>query len=188
MPRLPKYDPEKLSDALASKLLSGDPHIRNDAKLRAISEDDRRMLQRVTGETVEVFNRRITEKLRVIEDMAAERAIEALERDEFKPSELGFILSVAHDKRTHIDGSSSLAASVGTQVNNFYLSSKEELIASLDGRKPPASGSKPAPQTVQPETVEANGESLRNPQVPIEVEVKSVPAQPNITQIVDSRP
>lgn len=137
IPRPPRHDPAVLAETLANKLASGNPHLRNDPKLGPVTEKDRVALQRICGETVEAFNARITEKLRIIEDLAAERAIQKLESNDFKASELGFILSVAHDKRTQIDGSSQLKnASLNAQINNFYGLSKDALLDLLDGRKP----------------------------------------------------
>jgi len=99
-----------------------------------ISADDRTHLQRITGETVEAFNERIAQKLRDIADLAADRIQQHLEADNFKPGELGFIYSVAHDKRLSLDGSRALNnASVNIQVNNFGASPKETLLSELDG-------------------------------------------------------
>ena len=93
------------------------------------------MMQRVTGETVEQFNSRLSEKLRTIADKTASRIEEKLDKDQFKTSELGFILTVAEDKRTRLDGTQQLhGSSVNIQVNNFGPSSKDALLDQLDGR------------------------------------------------------
>lgn len=130
------YNPAKLAEQVTRSLIEGKGSgLRRDPRLGNVTDADIKVIARITGETVEKFNARITEKLRIIEDLAAERAIEALEAGAFKPSELGFILSVAHDKRTHIDGTSQLTnASVNVQINNFGSPSKSALLDQLEGR------------------------------------------------------
>lgn len=130
------YNPTALADSIIPKIMSGHP-LRPHHSLGHITDHDRRTLTRITGESVEVFNERIATKLRDIADIAADRIREKLESDQFKPGELGFILSVAHDKRLSLDGSRALNnASVNVQINNYGSSPKETLLADLDGLSP----------------------------------------------------
>lgn len=127
------YDPAELADATADSILSG-KSLRTNPRLGPVTEHDRATLTRITGETVDVFNERIALHLRDIADLASQRIRQKLEADQFKPGELGFILSVAHDKRLSLDGSRALnAASVNIQVNNYGTTAKESLLADLDG-------------------------------------------------------
>jgi len=130
------YDPEYLADLTATALIEGKGQaLRRNPRLGPVTEEDRVMMQRVTGETVEQFNSRLSEKLRTIADKTASRIEEKLDKDQFKTSELGFILTVAEDKRTRLDGTQQLhGSSVNIQVNNFGPSSKDALLDQLDGR------------------------------------------------------
>lgn len=127
------YDPEQLAEVTATALAQG-KGLRASPLLGKVSDDDRLVLSRITGETVEVFNERIALKLRDIADLASLRIEQKLMNNEFKSGELGFILSVAHDKRLSLDGSRALNnASVNIQVNNFGTAPKDQLLGELDG-------------------------------------------------------
>ncbi len=127
------YDPKELAENVAATISQG-KGLRRSPNLSAVSVEDRRQLTRITGESVEIFNERIALNLREIADLATQRIREKLESDEFKAGELGFILSVAHDKRLSLDGSRALNnASVNIQVNNYGSAPKETLLGELDG-------------------------------------------------------
>lgn len=127
------YDPVELAKNVAASITEG-RGLRRSPRLTNVREEDRRQLTRITGESVEVFNERIALNLREIADLASQRIREKLEANEFKAGELGFILSVAHDKRLSLDGSRALQnASVNIQVNNFGPSAKDQLLGELDG-------------------------------------------------------
>ena len=161
------YDPAALAEQITPAILEGKSLSRHH-KLGAITTNDRQMLQRITGETVEVFNERIALKLRDIADLAAARIAQHLEEDNFKTSELGFILSVAHDKRLSLDGSRALSqSSVNIQVNNYGSSPKESLLADLDG----LSHTKPATPSDSPHKAQ---ESAKEPIL----EATTIPASP----------
>ena len=135
MPRKakPLMSPDQLADLATASLLQG-KSLRNDPKLGPASDKDRLAVTRITGEAVEVFNARISEKLRIICDKSAERIEEKLDQDAFKPGELGFIFSVAHDKRQALDGNHQLHASaVNVQVNLYSPNgpSKHDILATL---------------------------------------------------------
>lgn len=127
------YDPKELAENVALSISQG-RSLRNSPYMKEATEEDRRQIARVVGETVEAFNERVALNLREIADLATQRIKEKLEADQFKPGELGFILSVAHDKRLSLDGSRALQmSSVNIQVNNFGPAPKEALLGELDG-------------------------------------------------------
>ena len=129
------YDSQELAEAAADALIAGNGRgLRTDPRLGAVRDDDKGCLVRITGESVEVFNEHMANRLRTIADKAAKRIEEKLDSDQFKPGELGFILSVAHDKRLTLDGSRALNnAAINIQVNNFGAAPKEQLLGELDG-------------------------------------------------------
>jgi len=125
LPTKRTYNPAELADSVADSILTGSP-IKTKAGPPTL--EDSKMLKRVTSETVEVFNERVASKLRLIADLAADRITEKLQADEFKSSELGFILSVAHDKRLSLDGSRAVSqASINVQVNNYGTTNRKHL-------------------------------------------------------------
>ncbi len=127
------YDPDELAESVACAITSGQS-LNRSPMLGPVTEYDRRQLARITGETVDQFNDRLAQKLRVIADKAADRIEAKLDGDNFKTSELAFVLSVAHDKRLTLDGSRALQnASVNIQVNNYGSAPKDSLLADLDG-------------------------------------------------------
>lgn len=127
------YAPEELAQSVVESISEG-KGLRRSPHLGPVTEEDRRTLTRITGESVEVFNERIALSLRDIADLATQRIKEKLEGDEFKAGELGFILSVAHDKRLSLDGSRALNnAAINVTVNQFGPSPKAVLLSELDG-------------------------------------------------------
>lgn len=132
--------PEKFASQIADSLLRGKgTGLKRDCKLGPVSDEDRRRLQRLTGETVEVFNNRIIEKLRNIADKAANVIERKLDGDEFKTGELAFVLTSSIDKMNTLSGREQVQhSSVNIQVNNYGTAqgpSKAELLASLNGAK-----------------------------------------------------
>lgn len=126
------YNPEELADKVVDRVIMG-KGITPQTTAKPMTDQDRTTLARYAGEAIEVFNERVALKLREVGDLALARIKQKLENDEFKPGELGFIYSVAQDKRLALDGSRQLAnATVNVQVNNFGMS-KEQLLAELDG-------------------------------------------------------
>lgn len=127
------YNADELAESVAITIASG-KGFRSSPTLGPVTEYDRRTLSRIAQESVEEFNDRLALKLRLIADKATLRIEEKLDSDQFKTSELGFILSVAHDKRLSLDGSRALNnSSVNIQVNNFGSSPKASLLSELDG-------------------------------------------------------
>ncbi len=127
------YDADALAEQVAEAVVAGQS-FRTHPRLGQVSDEDKRVLARATSVTVEEFNATLSEKLRSIANKAASRIQEKLDSDSFKPSELGFILAIAEDKRTRLDGTHSLSASsVNIQVNNFGPASKNSLLDQLSG-------------------------------------------------------
>ena len=137
VPDPPRHDPVALAEVMAEKIVTGKGEIKTLAKVPA-SDYDRRIFQRITGESVEAFNARLSSKLGEISDDVLEVIKRKLAGDEFKTSELAFLFSVMHDKRLSMDGRSQVTnASINVQVNNYGSSiPKADLIAMLEGRKP----------------------------------------------------
>ena len=130
------YDPDKLADGLAQTMIEKQSAqgIKPPKDLQ-VTDADRKMLQRVTGLSVEEFNAKLSDKLANIADKVAQKIEEKLDADEFKTSELGFLFSVMHDKRMSMDGRASLQnASTLVLVNNYGSMSKEDMIAALHGK------------------------------------------------------
>ncbi len=129
------YNVEELADLATSAVIAGKGKgLQNSPRLGPVTEEDRCHIARITGESVEVFNEHMASRLRLIADKAASRIEEKLDNNEFKSGELGFILSVAHDKRLSLDGSRALNnSSVNIQVNNFGTNPKAALLSELDG-------------------------------------------------------
>lgn len=134
----PTYDAEDTAERAAMALIDGNGSgLRTHPALSHMTEADRNSLQRAMKEPIEIFNARLSEKLRCLADRITDRIGEKLDVDAFKPGELPFALSVVEDKRVRLDGTHALNnASVNQQVNNFFIGSvsKDALLASLDGR------------------------------------------------------
>lgn len=138
MPRQKKVDGEKLIGATADAILTGGS-FRSAA--RELSPKDQDKLCRALGMTVEKFRTEFADQLRA----GASEALTLLRQklDLLKPGELAFALSVLTDKANALESrGSTLAPNISQQVNNFYLTDKATLLATLQGKRPP--------QTVQP--------------------------------------
>lgn len=132
------YDPAELADKVVERVVNG-KGITKATSAAPMTTQDKQTLARYAGEAIEQFNERVALQLREVGDLALQRIKQKLENDEFKTGELGFIYSVAQDKRLALDGSRALQnATMNVQVNNFGLT-KEQLLAELDG----LSGAKP---------------------------------------------
>lgn len=131
------YHPEALVETLVDRFAStGSMQLKAAPQIGHVTDEDRRMIQRVTGLSAEQINARIIEKMAAIADATADRVLEKLAADEFRPGELGFILSVAIDKRQALDGSRALAsANVHNQILVVGDKSRDELMDLLEGRK-----------------------------------------------------
>lgn len=137
LPHPPRHDPVTLAEVMTEKLITGKGEIKP-LNLRPCSVKDQQLFRRITGESVEVFNARLSEKLGQVSEDVVEVIKRKLAADEFKTSELAFLFSVMHDKRLSMDGRAQVTnASINVQVNNYgSATSKADLIAMLEGRKP----------------------------------------------------
>lgn len=135
-PPPPIYNIDELAGDVADSLVSGKGALKPHT-IRTVSEKDRQLFQRVTGDSVEKFNQMIAEKLGTIGSKVLEKIEAKLELDEFKTSELAFLYSVMHDKRQSVEGRAQVAnAAINIQVNQYGTQvSKSDLIAMLEGRK-----------------------------------------------------
>lgn len=124
-------DPDEAIELAATRALTG-KKIVPDMFTRPPSHNDCQRLQLALGMSMEQFNQRLSEKLAIISDKLASRIEEKVDQDAFKPGELGFIFSVAEDKRRALDARTQLgAAQVNIQVNNYGDRSRDEIIAAL---------------------------------------------------------
>lgn len=133
----PRYDPVQVAELMTEKLITGKG---GEIVSRAgkASEKDQQIFKRIVGESVEVFNSRLSSMLGEVSEDVVHVIKRKLANDEFKPGELAFLFSVMHDKRLSMDGRSQVSnASINVQVNNYgSATSKADLIAMLEGRKP----------------------------------------------------
>lgn len=128
------YPAGELVEATARAMMENKGlNLRTSPHLGPVTEDDRRLLQRIVGLTVEEFNQRIIAKLDTLADKIIDRMTETVDKTPLQS--LGFNLAVAIDKRQRLAGQAASGnANVNIQVNNYGQLSKEEIIARLSGR------------------------------------------------------
>jgi hypothetical protein len=135
MPRKLSEERKKLVDAAATAILEG-RSLRRDPRLGPVSDNDRKVFVRVAGMSVEKFNAELANELSDVSAAVIAKIKGKLESDEFKASELAFVLSVAEDKRARLTGQNMLTnAQINVQVNNYGERSKDDIIGSLFGNK-----------------------------------------------------
>ncbi len=125
-----------LAAQMASRVLeTGSTGIRTDSRLGPVTNDDRRVLRRLTGWTQDEFNRELSTHLADFSAEVLNEMRSQLRAGKYKPSELNFAFAVSEDKRARLDGRSSLQnASVNIQVNNYgEKTDKDSLIRSILG-------------------------------------------------------
>lgn len=148
------YQPQKLINAVAQATMEGKGMgLSKNPLLKEVSREDREVLQRVVGMSVEEFNQRLMGKLDTLADRILDRMLDTVEDTPL--NSLGFNLSVAIDKRQRLAGLNATGnANVNIQVNNYGSMSKEEILAKLSGRAlTSAPVAQEAPVTVEAETV-----------------------------------
>lgn len=177
------YQPQKLINAVAQAALeTGGVGLARHPQLKEVSKDDRAVLQRVVGMSVEEFNSRLMSKLDNLADKILDRMLETV--DDTPLNSLGFNLSVAIDKRQRLQGlNATQAANVNIQVNNYGGMSKEEIIAKLTGKpvEPKQIASPPAQVDlgeVLPDKLPANTDDLTDPLL----------RQPSQAEVLDPAP
>lgn len=128
------YTPQTLINKVAMATLQGQGMgLRSSPYLAQVSQDDRRMLQKIVGLSVEEFNQRLNKKLELLTDRIVDRMLETVE--ETPLNSLGFNLSVAIDKRQRLMSANAAgSANVNIQVNNYGNMSKEDILARLMGK------------------------------------------------------
>lgn len=135
-PEPPRYNSDELAEAMTAKLVTGKGEIMS--KSGPASAKDMQVLKRIVGESVEVFNSKLSEMLADVAVDTVVKIKQKLAADEFKTSELAFLFSVMHDKRLSMDGRAQVTnAAINVQINNYGSSaSKDDLIKMLEGRMP----------------------------------------------------
>lgn len=128
------YTPQTLINKVAMATLDGKGMgLRKSPYLSDVSVDDRRLLQKIVGISVEEFNQRLNKKLELLTDKIVDRMLETVEDTPL--NSLGFNLSVAIDKRQRLMSASAAgSANVNIQVNNYGSMSKEDILAKLMGK------------------------------------------------------
>lgn len=162
------YSPQKLVNDLAVATLEGRGlGLKKHPRLSYVTEEDKRLFQRIVGITVEEFNQRLIGKLDNLADKIVDRMLDTVEDTPL--NSLGFNLAVAIDKRQRLAGLNAVqGANVNIQVNNYGSLSKEEIVARLSGKMPVP-------------TTQAAPVELPNPN-DIDVEVKKPTKQSVISQ------
>lgn len=90
------------------------------------------MIDRMLSTSVSDFNAQLSTRLRAVVEGIVGRVEEKLQNNEFKSSELGFLLGVVEDKRRALDTAAVVSsANVNIQVNNYGEKSREEILADL---------------------------------------------------------
>ena len=129
-----KYGVKKLVNDVAAATLKGNGiGLRQSAGLAYVTNDDKRIIQRIVGMSVEKFNERLMGKLDRLTDLVIDRMIRDI--DDMPMHTLPFAMAVTIDKKRALAGASATAGSnVNIQVNNFGSMSKEDIIAKLSGK------------------------------------------------------
>lgn len=129
-----KYGVKKLVNDVAAATLKGNGiGLRQSAGLAYVTNDDKRIIQRIVGMSVEKFNERLMGKLDRLTDLVIDRMIRDI--DDMPMHTLPFAMAVTIDKKRALAGASATAGSnVNIQVNNFGAMSKEDIIAKLSGK------------------------------------------------------
>jgi hypothetical protein len=128
------YGVKRLVRDVATATLKGNGiGLRQSPVLDYMTNDDKRIMQRIVGMSVEKFNERLMGKLDRLTDLVIDRMIRDI--DDMPMHTLPFAMAVTIDKKRALAGASATAGSnVNIQVNNFGAMSKEEIIAKLNGK------------------------------------------------------
>ena len=128
------YGVKRLVRDVATATLKGNGiGLRQSPVLDYMSDNDKRIMQRIVGMSVEKFNERLMGKLDRLTDLVIDRMIRDI--DDMPMHTLPFAMAVTIDKKRALAGASATAGSnVNIQVNNFGAMSKEEIIAKLNGK------------------------------------------------------
>lgn len=122
-----------VNDVAAATLKGNGIGLRQSAGLAYVTNDDKRIIQRIVGMSVEKFNDRLMGKLDRLTDLVIDRMIRDI--DDMPMHTLPFAMAVTIDKKRALAGANATAGSnVNIQVNNFGAMSKEDIIAKLSGK------------------------------------------------------
>lgn len=123
------YEEEQIAKQFADRLLAGKPLPTNRAG--AVTEEDRKLMVRVTGCTVEEFQAKFLQKLMRIADKSVEYIDRKLEEDGQRLSDLNMTLAIAVDKMAAISGRTAQGGNVSVTVNNYGAMTREEMLATI---------------------------------------------------------
>lgn len=134
LPHRTTYSAEALAQAAANRILSGSPLV--SAQTGPVTQDDRKLIARITGEPAEAFQARITAKLEAMADQTADLIFQTLKEEPgsktaFRPDTLPSLMAIAIDKIQALSGRTASIGSVHLQVNNFNSSDRSSVLGNL---------------------------------------------------------
>jgi len=133
LPTKRTYKANPLAQAAAERFLSGKM---TQSKCGPVTEADKRLIQRITGEPAETFQARITSKLESMADETAELIFEKLRNDQFRPDTLPSLLAITIDKLQVLNGRASAIGSVNIQINAAFAAKdapRSDVLSALNG-------------------------------------------------------
>lgn len=129
--------PEEIVERVATAIMeTGEVPLKMSRRLTELPAQDREALARAVKMPYDTFVESISHHLQEIAFSCSERIKEKLADNEYRPSELNFLIAIALDKNSRLAGRSALQnASINVQVNNFGDQDKDAIIAQLMGPK-----------------------------------------------------
>lgn len=130
------YPAEELAQATAEAILQGKRSPLTLSSVGPVTDEDKRVITRITGEPAEAFQSRLTSKLEAMADKTADIIMDRLDEDPtskaaFRPDTLPSILAIALDKLQALSGRASSIGSVHVQINNITSSDRPTAMSSL---------------------------------------------------------
>ncbi len=130
------YPAEDLAQATAEAILTGKRSPLTLSSVGPVTEEDRRVIKRITGEPAEVFQSRISAKLEAMADKTADIIMERLDEDPgsktgFRPDTLPSLMAIAIDKLQALSGRATSIGSVNIQINSIASDNRPDVLTSL---------------------------------------------------------
>lgn len=127
------YDADALVEAAANRVLSGKLI---SPTLGPVTEHDKRTIARITGESAETFQARISSKLEALADQTADLIAEKLKEEPgskvgFRPDTLPALLAISLDKLQALSGRATSIGSVNISINAVASDSRPNVLSNL---------------------------------------------------------
>lgn len=127
------YDPTSLAEAAAHRVLTGKLI---SPTLGPVTDHDKRTIARITGESAETFQARISSKLEALADQTADLIASKLQEEPgsktgFRPDTLPALLAISLDKLQALSGRSTSIGSVNIQINSIASDSRPTVLSNL---------------------------------------------------------